>query len=96
MRGWFSHDSEANLAPEGAWIYRKAFDHIVAAYEGRQPPSDQRYPQVAAGNWALMAATPELPVAQLQQDMQEQIALNSAFSLRVSLAALAIYALQGE
>ena len=49
---------------------------------------------MAAGNWALMAPTPELPVAQLQQDMQEQIALNSASSLRVSLSALAIYALQ--
>ena len=33
---------KANWGGEGAWIYRKAFDHMLAAYEGKTPPGDGR------------------------------------------------------
>eukprot|EP00913_Durusdinium_trenchii_P022997 g21593.t1 len=32
-----------NLGGDAAWIYRKAFDHILAAYEGVSFPSDDRW-----------------------------------------------------
>lgn len=37
---------KANWGGEGAWIYRKAFDHMLAAYEGKTPPGDGRRTEV--------------------------------------------------
>lgn len=71
-----------NLGGDAAWIYRKAFDHILAAYEGVSFPSDDRYPAVAHGDWAATAMgsdqVPQLSTTSLDRDMEQQLALNSA------------------
>ena len=90
----------ANWGGEGAWIYRKAFDHMLAAYEGKTPPGDGRYPAVASGSWAATSMNGNsinpLPTSMLMANMQDQIALNSApqKGLRILLAVTMLAAVQ--
>lgn len=66
-----------NLGNNAAWIYRRSFDAISAAYDGSAPPPESRYPQVAHGDWVRTAmsggSVQPLPVSDLANELQQQM-----------------------
>ena len=47
----YNHNTDTN----GAWIHRRAFDTMLAAYDGNPLPAASGYPAVAQGDWAIVA-----------------------------------------
>mmetsp|Transcript_3957 Transcript_3957/g.9190 ORF Transcript_3957/g.9190 Transcript_3957/m.9190 type:complete len:356 (+) Transcript_3957:65-1132(+) len=65
-----------NKGGDAAWIFRRGFDQILAAYEGSTPRDETSYPSVARGDWVEAASQGKdvrlLPVSQLEADLQQQ------------------------
>eukprot|EP00439_Symbiodinium_sp_Y106_P020530 s15_g2.t1 len=96
-----------NGGTDAAWIFRRGFDHVLAAYDGSSAPPDGNYPEVAHGDWVVSAMTGQgdganvedvedvklLPVSRLENELDQQMASAAARQLPLQAVAFLVAAL---
>lgn len=96
-----------NGGTDAAWIFRRGFDHVLAAYDGSSAPPDGNYPEVAHGDWVVTAMSGQgdganvenledvklLPVARLENELDQQMASAAAQQLPLQAVGFLVAAL---